>query len=54
VELENCSLLHDGKYLTKDEGSKTLKSLNFVENDLILLQPKQPRQKIKTSDFDFM
>ena len=52
--MDKVTLLHNGKYLNKvEDENKTLKSLNFVENDLILLQPKQV-QKIKTSDFDFM
>lgn len=57
--MEKVTLLHNGKYLNKENGSKMLKDLGFVENDLILMQEgkekeKENVKKIKESDIDIM
>ena len=54
MEVGTVSLLHNGKYLKQEDGEKCLKALNFIENDLILLQQKLQPKNIKPSDSDFM
>ena len=57
MDLEKVSLLHNGKYLKREDESKILKELWFIENDLILLQASTKIMKktnIKESDFGIM
>ena len=57
MDLEKVSLLHNGKYLKREDESKILKELGFIENDLILLQASTKIMKktnIKESDFGIM
>lgn len=53
--MDKINLLHNGKYLSRENGSKMLKDLGFNENDFILMQGKSSNvKKIKESDVDIM
>lgn len=54
MDLNSINLLHNGKYLVQEDEEKSLSTLQFIENDLVLLQMKPKASNIKSSDFEIM
>ena len=54
MDLNSINLLHNGKYLVQEDEGKSLSTLQFIENDLVLLQMKPKASNIKSSDFEIM
>ena len=54
LDFNSINLLHNGKYLMKEDEGKSLSTLQFIENDLVLLQMKPKASNIKSSDFEIM
>ena len=54
LEINSINLLHNGKYLVHEDEEKSLSTLQFIENDLVLLQMKSKQPNIKSSDFNIM